>query len=77
MTERDLALHVELGDNAKYAVKGAATTWFQLESGDSLHMRDVLFVLGLKKNLLHISALDDRGYKVAFLNGQVFVWTKG
>jgi hypothetical protein len=38
---------VELGNNAKYAVKGVGTTSFQLESGDSLHMRDVLFVPGV------------------------------
>ena len=61
---------MELGDNAKYAVKGIGTTSFQLESGDSLHMRDVLFVPELK-NLLSISALEDRGYRVAFVDGQV------
>jgi hypothetical protein len=58
-------------------VKGVGTTSFQLESRDSLHMRDVLFVPGLKKNLLSISALEDRGYKVAFVDGQVLVWPKG
>ena len=54
LTEKDSALQVELGDNAKYAVKGVGTTSFQLEAGNSLHMNDVLFVPGLRKNLLSI-----------------------
>jgi hypothetical protein len=61
LTEKDSTLQVELGDNAKYVVKAVGTTSFQLESGDSLHMRDVLFVPGLKKNMLSISTLEDRG----------------
>jgi hypothetical protein len=40
-------------------------------------MRYVLFVPGLKKNRLSISTLEDRGYKVAFVDGQVLVWPKG
>ena len=40
-------------------------------------MKDVLFVLGLKKNLLSISALDVKGMRVAFVDGQVLMWPKG
>jgi hypothetical protein len=40
-------------------------------------MRDVLFVIGLRKNILSISALEDRGYIVPFVYGQVLVWPKG
>ena len=36
-----------------------------------------LFVLGLKKNFLSISTLEYRGYKVAFMDGQVLVCPKG
>jgi len=39
-------------------------------------MKDVLFVLGLKKNLLSISALDAKGMRVAFVDGQVLMWSK-
>ena len=61
MTEKDSTLQVELDDNAKYVVKGVGTTSFHLESGDSLHMRDVLYVLGytistqIEEPTLHIS----------------------
>ena len=40
-------------------------------------MKDVLFVLGLKKNLLSISALDEKGMRVAFVDVQVLMWPKG
>ena len=32
---------------------------------------------GLKKNLLSISALDAKGMRVAFIDGQVIMWPKG
>ena len=40
-------------------------------------MKDVLFVLELKKILLSISTLEDRGYIVSFMDGRVLVWPKG
>ena len=30
-----------------------------------------------KRNLISISALDKKGYKVSFVDGQVLTWTKG
>ena len=42
-----------------------------------MKMKEVLYVLGLKKNLLSISALDTKGYRVAFIDGQVLMWSKG
>ena len=41
-----------------------------------MKMKDVLYVLGLKKNILFISALDKKGFKVAFVDGEVIMWTK-
>ena len=40
-------------------------------------MKDVLYVPGLKKNLLSISALDAKGIRVAFVDGQVLMCPKG
>ena len=42
-----------------------------------MKMKDVLFVSGLKKNLLSISTLDAKGMRVAFVDGQVLMWPKG
>ena len=40
-------------------------------------MKDVLFVLGIKKSFLSISALDAKGIRVAFIDGQVIMWPRG
>ena len=48
-----------------------------MDSGTSMKMKEVLYVPGLKKNLLSISALDKKGYRGAFIDGQVLVWSKG
>ena len=42
-----------------------------------MKMKDALFVPGPKMNLLSISALDAKGIRVAFLDGQVLMWPKG
>ena len=42
-----------------------------------MKMKDVLFVLGLKNNLLSIYALDTKGMRVAFVDGQFIMWPKG
>jgi hypothetical protein len=57
LVEKDSRLHVVLGDDARYAVKGSGTTSLQLDSGTPLHLSDVLFVPGMRRNLVSISAL--------------------
>ena len=42
-----------------------------------MKMKDVLYVPGLTKNLLSISALDKKGFRAAFIDGEVLWWTKG
>ena len=42
-----------------------------------MKMKEVLCVPGLKKNLLSISALDKKGYRVAFIYGKVLMCPKG
>jgi hypothetical protein len=42
-----------------------------------MRMKDVLYVLGLTKNLLSILALDKKGFRVAFIDGEILMWSKG
>ena len=42
-----------------------------------MKMKDGLFVPGLKKNILSITALDAKGMRVAFVYGQVLMFPKG
>ena len=39
-------------------------------------MKEVLYVPGLKNNLLFISSLDKKGFRVAFVDGEVLMWPK-
>eukprot|EP00253_Pinus_taeda_P035784 PITA_35784 len=64
LSEKDMQFDIEVGDNGKYRVKGTATVRFKRESGNPLYLRDVLYVLGLKKNLVFISALKVRGMSI-------------
>ena len=41
-----------------------------------MKMKEVLYVPGLKKNLLSILALDNKGYRVGFIDIQVLMWKK-
>jgi hypothetical protein len=55
---------VELGDDAKYAMKGEGTILFQLESGNLFDTQYVLYVPRLNKHLLSISFMKDKGFAV-------------
>ena len=68
---------MKLGDNYQYPIKGVGEASYKLESGKLLKMKDVLYVPGLKKNLLSISGLEKKGFRVAFVDGQVLMWPRG
>ncbi|XP_059065079.1 uncharacterized protein LOC131857063 [Cryptomeria japonica] len=40
----------------------------------SLHLSNILFVPGIKRNLISISALEDKGYQITFSEGKVLAW---
>jgi hypothetical protein len=45
-----------------------------------MRLRDgqvLLYVLGLKKNLVSVSAIEERGYEVLLRDGQVLLFPKG
>ena len=68
---------VKLGYDYQYPIKGTGESSYKKESRKYMTMKEVLFVLGLKKNLLSISVLYAKGMKVAFIDGQVIMWPKG
>ena len=82
MLEHESPHKVKLGDDYQYPIKWSGVKWsgvasYKLDSRKSLKMKDVLYVPGLKKNLLSISALYAKGMRVAFVDGQVIMWPKG
>jgi hypothetical protein len=76
MKKQDLGVQVELGDYAKYPIVGVGTIPFQLELGNSLDFDDLLFVLGLSKNFLSVSVMEDKGFAVEFKNQQDLISSK-
>ena len=68
---------MKLGDDYQYPIKGVGEASYKLEFGRILKMKDVLYVPGLKKNLLSISGLEKKGFRVAFVDGQVLMWPRG
>ena len=47
LVEKDLQLHVELGDNGRYSVTGIGTITFQRASCKLLHLKYVVHVPSL------------------------------
>ena len=77
MSEHESPHKVKLGDDYQYPIKGSGEASYKLDSVKSLKMKDVLYVPGLKNNLLSISALDAKGMRVAIVDGQILMWPKG
>ena len=77
LLEHEPPYKVKLGDDYHYPIKGSGESSYNLDFGNYMKMQDVLFVPGLKKNLLSIFALDAKGMRVAFIDGQVIMWPKG
>jgi hypothetical protein len=63
LVEKESRLHFVLGDNARYTLKGVGYSSFQLD-------------YGMKRNLVSISTLEHKGYKVIFSEGKFIAWHK-
>jgi hypothetical protein len=68
-------LEVVLGDDRVVKEVGSGTISFQRESQPPMLLRDVLYVPGLKKNLISVSTIEERGYEVLFHDGQVLLFS--
>jgi hypothetical protein len=74
--EKETHLHVVLGNDARYNVRGVGTSTFQIDSEMKLKLEEVLYVPGMKRNLVSILALEDKDYKITFSEGRVLAWHK-
>ena len=69
-------MEVVLGDDSVVSAVGRGTITFQRESMSPMVLRDVLYVPGLKKNLVSVSMIEDQGLGVSFLDGHVHMFPK-
>jgi transposase InsO family protein len=76
LNERKTSYKVELGDKSTYPVEGFGQASIKLESGNHVHLSNVLYVPGLEKNLVSISCLEDKGNRIAFIDEKVLSWHK-
>jgi hypothetical protein len=72
--DKKFNMKVELGDDGTYAIKGIGSASFQLQSGNVFHIKEILYVPGLKTNLISVAVLESKGYSVAFSKGKTLVW---
>ena len=77
LSESGTDIEVVLSDDRVVRAVGVGTLKFQRESKPPLKVSDVLYVLGMRKNLISISALEDKGYEVLFRGGQVLMYPRG
>ena len=73
LEEKYLQMHIEMGDNRQYSANEIGTITFERESGKPFLLKDVMHVPGLKKNLVSVAMLEDRGYDVVFSEGKDFL----
>ena len=76
LEEKDLHIHIEMGEDGRYKVTGIETINFERESGKPFLLKDVMHVPGPKKNLVSVAMLEDKGYDVVFSDGKAFLWHK-
>ena len=76
MAEKESHLRVVLGDDANNTVKGSGATSLQLEYKDMFHLNNVLYVPSMKRNIVSISALENKGLKLHFLMGKCLLGTR-
>ena len=76
LSKRKSSYSVEFGDDKSYLVRGIRSTLIELENRGNIHLNNIVFVLALHKNLLSFSSLEDKGDRVAFIDGIVVVWDK-
>jgi hypothetical protein len=56
--DKQFNVKVELGDDGTYDIKGFGSASFQLQSSNVFHIDEILYVLGLKKNLSSVAVLE-------------------
>ena len=73
LEEKDLQMHIEMGNDGRYSVTGIGTITFERESSNPFLLKNVMHVPGLKKILVLVAMLEARGYDVVFSEGKAFL----
>jgi hypothetical protein len=74
LRDTEVRIDISLGDNRVVTVAGIGTVSFRRENLPPISFTDVLFVPGMKKNLISVSTLQDRGFEVSFRGTEVLIY---
>ena len=73
LEEKDLQMHIEMVNEGRYSATRIGTITFQRQSGKPFQLKYLMHVPGLKKKLVSVAMLEDRGYDVVFSEGKAFL----
>ena len=73
LEEKDIQIHIEMGDDGWYSATGIGTITFERKAGNPFLLRDVMHVPGLNKNLVSVAMLKEKRYDVVFSEGKSFL----
>jgi hypothetical protein len=73
LDEKELRMHIEMGDDGRYSATSIGTITFQRELGKPFQLINVMHVPGLKKNLVSVAMFEDRCYYVFFSSGKAYL----
>jgi hypothetical protein len=77
LKDTKVRMEIALGDDILVRVVGIGTVTFRRDSMPPISFRNVLYVPGLKKNLISFSTLLDRGLEVTFRGTEVLIHPQG
>ena len=66
LEEKVLQQNIEFGDDGRYNTTDIGKITFQREYGSPLILANVLYVPGLRKNLVFVAVLEEHSYEVMF-----------
>jgi hypothetical protein len=77
LRDPEVRIEISLGDDRVVRVAGIGTIAFRRESLPPISFTDVLFIPGMKKNLISVSTLQDKGLEVTFRGTEVLIYPWG
>ena len=73
LEEEDLKMHIEMRYDRRYNATKICIFIFQRDLVTPLRFKDVIFILGLNKNIISFAVLEHCGYDVIFRKGKALL----
>jgi len=73
LEKKDMQFHINIGDDGRYMTKGVGKVRFKRKFSSLLHLKNVMYVLRLKKNLISVVVLEDKGHVVILKKGKAYL----